>query len=151
MGKTQIIEKLSKKLESAPKSEEDIIYVLSRIRKILEINNHPEKYSTLNFYCNLALHSKIDRCPYKITSMLQRVCEGTDYSNSIINFMDFHRQLHAFIVDYELPDFYENYDIKTFNKILNEIYSDTPIIIESTNKLEIIINNNGSISGKSSS
>jgi len=146
MGKIQILDKLSKKFKSAPTSEEDAVYILSRIRKILEIDDHPERYSILNFYCNLALHSRIDDHPKKVADMLLRVHKGTDYSNSIINFIDFHAQLQNFLKEYNLPNFYEGYKISDFNKILNAIYSDTPIILKAI-EYEIKIGENGVVSG----
>ncbi len=80
MAKEQILEKLAEKLKIVPTSESDVVYILSRIRKVLEINNYPETYSTLNFYCNLALHSKIDRLPKSIYDMFVRIKDGgTDF------------------------------------------------------------------------
>ena len=146
MGQLKILEKLSNKLKSAPASEEDAVYILSRIRKILEIDDFPEKYSILNFYCNLALHSRIDRFPKKVSDMLQRVRRGTDYSNSIVNFTDFHAQLKDFLKEYDLPNFYKNYKIGNFNKLLNAIYSDTPITLRCV-EYEIKIDSNGAIGG----
>ena len=73
MSKIQILEKLSTKFQTIPSSEEDVVYVLSRIRKVLEMHDYPEKYSILNFYCNLALHSRIDRYPRIVEDMLKRV------------------------------------------------------------------------------
>ena len=151
MGKIQILEKLSSKLNSAPTSEEGVVYILSRIRKILEIrakeiHDNPKKYSILNFYCNLALHSRIDRYPKKVADMLKRVTEGTDYSNSIVNFTDLHALLSEFLNEYELPNFYKNCKISDFNKILNAIYSDTPIILRAV-EYEITIDKDGLIGG----
>lgn len=154
MGKIQILEKLSNKLKSAPTSEEDIVYILSRIRKIIEINDYPKRYRILNFYCNLAFHSRIDRCPKKVADMLKRILKGTTsskrvfksstYSNSIVNFTDFHAQLQKFLKEYKLLDFYQNYKISDFNKILNEIYSDTPITLRMV-ECEIKVDANGGI------
>jgi hypothetical protein len=147
MSKLQIIEKLTKKFEKSPASEEDVVYVLSRIRKILEINDYPEKFSILNFYCNLALHSRIDRYPKQVQEMLLRVHKGEELSNSIINFMDLHNQLYTFSVEYSLPNWSEKYKVNDFNKLLNSIYSDTPITLKVVD-FEISIDANGLISGR---
>ncbi|MDD4332951.1 MAG: hypothetical protein PHT51_02455 [Patescibacteria group bacterium] len=146
MGKTQILEKLSKKFGIAPSSEEDIVYALSRIRKVLEMQGHPEKYSILNFYCNLALHSEIERCPKIIEDMFIRVDNG-EYSNSIINFIDFHNQLVEFSREFGLPNWSGSYKISEFNRFLNSIFSDTPITLKRV-AFEIVIDANGLISVK---
>lgn len=147
MGKIQILEKLSKKFKVAPSSEEDVVYALSRIRKVLELNDYPEKYSVLNFYCNLALHSRIDRYPKIVEDMLIRVHKGDDLTNSIINFNDFHSQIVEFSKEYYLPNWNDSYKINEFNKFLNSIFSDTPITLKRVD-FEITVDYNGCISGR---
>lgn len=150
MGKEEVLNKLSNKFQTIPKSEEDAVYILSRVRKALELDNHPEKYSVLNFYCNLALHSKISNPPKKVSDMLERIRTGSDYSNSIIGFTDFHGQLRDFLAEHNLPNFYSTASfssIQNFNKILNSIYSHTPIITEVITRYQTSIDENGVISG----
>lgn len=106
------------------------------------MDDFPEKYSVLNFYCNLALHSRIHKYPKKVADMLQRVLAGTDYSNSIINFMDFHHQLEDFLIEHNIPKL--QYRIVEFNKLLNAIYSDTPITLKVVD-YEVKVDSNGSI------
>lgn len=152
MAKKQIIEKLDKKLKLVPTSESDVVYILSRIRKILEIDKKKEIYDCLNFYCNLALHSKIDRLPKSTSSMFVRIKDGGTnskaYSNSIIGFEDLHQQLKNFLKEYNLSDiiYTEKYGVKKFNKLLLGIYSDTPIILTIEKKFEIVIDRDGGIS-----
>lgn len=152
MANKQILEKLAEKLKTVPVSESDVVYILSIIRKVLEINNYPEAYSALNFYCNLALHPKIDRLPKSISDMLVRIKDGGTnpkaYSNSIIGFEDLHQQLISFLKEYNLSDiiYTEEYGVKKFNKLLLGIYSDTPIILTIEEKFEIVIDEEGGIS-----
>jgi len=151
MGKSQIIEKLSKKLSESLSSEADVVYVLSRTRKIIEIDNLKESYGVLNFYCNFALHSKIDRIPKKIHDMFIKIKDGgvypNNYTKTIIGFEDFHKDFQKFIKEKELPEYiYKTAgEIKKFNNLLTAIYSDTPvtIIIE---KYIATINSTGIIS-----
>lgn len=150
MGKKEILKKLTDKFRHIPKSEEDAVYVLSRVRKILELDGHPEKYSILNFYCNLALHSKITRPPKIVIERLEKIRAGSDYSNSIVGFADFHGQLKAFLVEHKLPNFYEiasESDVQDFNRVLNSVYSHTPIVTEVVTKYQTSIDKNGVISG----
>lgn len=152
MAREQILEKLTEKLKTVPISEPDVVYILSRIRKILEIDNRPEAFSTLNFYCNLALHSKIDhRLPKSVFDMFVRIKNGgldpKAYTNSIIGLEDFHKQLKNFLKDHNLPDtiYTEKYGVKKFNKLLFDIYSDTPITLTIEEKFEIVIDKEGGI------
>jgi len=156
MSKEQIIEKLSQKLSIVLSSESDVVYILSRIRKILEQQSKDDrkKYCCLNFYCNLALHSKIERLPKSTKEMLLKIKDGelnpSAYQNSILGYQDFHKQLIDFLKEFGLPSniYNEKYGVKKFNQLLNDIYSDTPIILTNKQKIEVTIDKNGGISFK---
>jgi len=155
MGRQEIVEKLSRKLLDEQISESDIVYILSRVRKILEINNFPAKYDRLRFYCNLALHSRIDRLPKSTRDMLLRIKAGGSnpdiYQDSILGFEDFHRQFKEFLKEYKLPDsLYANtHGLEKFNELLASIYTDTPIILTKEQKFEVLIDKQGGIRWKS--
>lgn len=151
MAEIDILQKLSKKFESTPQSEEDVIFILSRIRKIIEKENYPEKYSILNFYCNLALHTKIDkRVPKKLADELVRVHVNLEYSHPFFGYPDLHTQMGEFIKDHNLPDFYKHQDFKgsDFIKLLNSVYCDTPVIVKIVKEYQVIVNEDGTITGK---
>jgi len=142
MGEIEILNKLSNKLKSVPRSEEDIIYILSRIRKILEISNHPEKYSILNFYCNLSLHPKITKTPKIVSERMREILSGKSPQASIIGIADFQIQFKEFVKEYNLPDFYlksSSEERKNFNKIFWDVLSDTPIKIENVVEYDVIL------------
>ena len=144
MGQEQILEKLTNRLTTVPATETDVVYILSRIRKILEQKKYPEKYCRLNFYCNLALHSKIDRPPKSIKDLLWGIKNGGP-NNSIFEFTNqLHEQLREFIKEFGLPDtiYKEPHGVKHFNQLLFGIYSDTPIIININKRVEVIFNKN---------
>jgi hypothetical protein len=42
-------------------SEPNVVYILVEIRKLLEISEEQKKYQALVFFCNWALHSKLDK------------------------------------------------------------------------------------------
>lgn len=151
MGEIDILRKLSEKFESAPRSEEDVVFILSRIRKIIEKENYPEKYSILNFYCNLALHIKIDkRVPKKLADELLRVHTNLEYSHPFFGYLDLHNQMEKFIKEHNLPDFYEHPDFKgsEFIKLLNSVYCDTPVIVKIVKEYQVVVNRDGTITGK---
>lgn len=66
MGQIEIIEKLNNEFKREINRECQVVYILSRVRKILEIKNQKNKYKLLNFYCNWVLHSKLDGYSTKI-------------------------------------------------------------------------------------
>ncbi len=80
--------------------------------------------------------------------MLTKIKDGTDYHNSIIGFEDFHKEFKKFLKENDLPEciYTETYGIKNFNKLLLDIYSDTPITLESSEKYQVVLDLNGMIS-----
>jgi len=50
MAREQIIDKLNTELLKGIKNEPQVVYILSRIRKLLEIREEKDKYKLLNFY-----------------------------------------------------------------------------------------------------
>jgi hypothetical protein len=127
--------------------EYKIVFVLTKIRKILEHKNHPRKYQLLNLYCNWALHIKITK-----TAALKRL--GIDIESNIsekeINFLShklFFEQLDQFSKDY-LSDQIEPLGPEKQTKIadiLNEILSDTPLVIEPPKKIHVLISKSNGI------
>lgn len=61
MARHAIIEKLDIELSQQITSERQVVYILVEIRKLMERNNDTEKYFALNFYCDWAMHTKLDR------------------------------------------------------------------------------------------
>ena len=142
MGEKEIKDKLLEKLKCIPETEEDIVYILSRVRKILESRNHPEKYSILNFYCNLTLHTKITNAPKIITDELKKFHAG--FGNTVMfngSFTDFHNQLETLLGDEGISNFYplDERIQKKINEILIDIWSHTPIRIDYTESYDVSI------------
>ncbi len=145
MGEKEIKDKLIEKLVSVPKTEEDIVYVLSRIIKILEINNKPENYSILNFYCNLTLHAQITRPPKIIIEKLKKYHKKADHSMIFeITSGDFHDQLDKFLKEHSIPSFYpiKPEDLKALDDLLLSVWSHTPIRIEYVEAFDISFKKN---------
>jgi len=59
MAKEAIIEKLEHVLTDQVENECQVIYILTRMRKILEINDQKKEYGVVNFYSDWALHPKL--------------------------------------------------------------------------------------------
>jgi hypothetical protein len=60
-----ILRKLARELDAGVKSEVQVVYLLAGIRKLIERDNIKEEYADLNFHCDWALHSKLDRAAAK--------------------------------------------------------------------------------------
>jgi hypothetical protein len=57
----QILEKLTALLNAGITTEAQAVYLLAAIRKIIEQEQANQQYKYLNFHCNWALHSSLDR------------------------------------------------------------------------------------------
>ena len=151
MGKPDILTKLRTKFVSVPENEEDIIFILSRVRKILDQDNQGlnSKYGILRFYCNLALHTHIDKVPEALGEELRRVHDSQSPHHPFYGYDDLHTQFQEFITEYNLPNFYENQDFRgqRFVELLNSIYSDVPVTVSVVKKYQAIVNSNGTITG----
>lgn len=150
MGEKEILDKLTEVFRK-PLTEEGVVYILSRVRKILEIKNEKKEKSVLNFHCNLALHSRINNVPEEILNTFLNLTidrflklkENEKYTDPFTTrFNDFHKELKAFIKENKLPVF--EYDFKSFNELLFKIYSHTPIILN--DKWQVITDPRGGIS-----
>jgi hypothetical protein len=60
-----IISKMTAELDRGITSEVQVVYLLAGIRKIIERDKIRDQYSDLNFHCDWALHSSLDRAAAK--------------------------------------------------------------------------------------
>ena len=139
MGRPQVFGKLIEKLETSPLTESDIVYILSRVRKLIEIDylkSKKKKWTILWFYCGFALHVMMDKnITEPIYKNLKGIENGSDYSG--IGFENFHKEFKLFLEENKLPQsIYINNRVQEFNNLLFSIYSDVPIILEKINKSE---------------
>lgn len=140
--KINILEKLRNVLNEDISNEIQVVYVLSRTRKILEIDKKKPKYEILNFYCDWALHSKIDRFKDDglMNSILQKFID--DPTSGFLDFKDFHKSFKEFLKEYELETmiYKDTNSLYIFNKILCDIYKDSPLILYIKKGKKITIN-----------
>lgn len=139
MAQPEIQEKLVKALTEDIHSEAQVVYILSRIRKYLEILGHTKDFRVLRFYCNWALHTKIERTE-AVTTGLREFIAGKD-EGKFINFDYFLTDLRKFLVDFAFPT--KLLDDKTnfirFMNLLVAVYSDTPLIVPAEESRTITI------------
>ncbi len=134
MGKEEIKTKLQDVLIKEELDEVDIVYILRSIRKILDINRNKE-YKKLRFYCNWALHIQINNTDM-VSEELRNFPDDVVSSNKFLNYKIFHEELKKFLKKYSFKtNLYKNYDnVFKFNKLLTDIYIDTPLVVRSVKK-----------------
>jgi hypothetical protein len=127
MGQEEILRKLNAALTEDIQNEYQVVYIHSRIRKYLELKDKKSKYKFLNFYCNWALHSKINRTE-PVADVLREFIKGTD-ENKFLTFDHLTKDLEAFLNEHGLSDkiLKDRDNFLRFEKLLIDIYSDTPL------------------------
>lgn len=65
MTRRDIISKLTAELDAGITTEAQVVYLLAGIRKIVERDKIRDQYPDLNFHCDWALHSSLDRSAAK--------------------------------------------------------------------------------------
>ena len=120
-------------------NECQVVYILSRIRKYLESTNKKREYKFLNFYCNWALHAKIDRSE-PIGDVLRAFINQPD-DDKFMNFEYLHEELKKFLsaLGLNATHFFERDNYLRFMNLLVDIYSDTPVEVYPDQKRVITI------------
>ena len=99
MARLEIIEKLNKALEEDIKTECQVVYILSRIRKILELLDESDKHIFLKICCSWALHTDMHRTK-KLNKELKDVLIN---ENIFFTFIDyFSNELFDFLKEHKL-------------------------------------------------
>jgi len=139
MAKEVILEKLARELAKASPDECRVVYVLSRIRKYLEITNTHDKYKHLNFYCNWALHTRIDRTK-AIEEVLIDLLNGNN-SHGFVHCGPFLKDFEKFLDDLSLPKGWiiGSDNIMNLIHLLTDIYSDTPLYFYPQKRLKLTV------------
>jgi len=131
----EIIEKLSKALSEGNLDEYKVVYILSRIRKLLELNQLKNTFKDLNFYCDWALHSEIDR--YVPDSFKNKLTNQLKHSENLYPdelFAIFFIQLEQLLQEFSLPNTILFDPLKKiFADLMIDIFSDTPLVIKLEN------------------
>ena len=140
MARDIIIEKLDKEMRKDISEECQVIYILSKIRKILEIENAKQKYKILNFYCNWSLHSVIENTK-PVENILTEFLTDEESRVNFLYFKYFIEEFGTFSQDHNLPSvIFEHKRLDKFLELLVEILSDTSVEFKTpSTKAKIII------------
>ena len=140
MAKEIILDKLSRELAKENPDECRLVYVLSRIRKYLEVTDSREEYKYLNFYCNWALHTRIDN-----TKAMEEVLKdllGQNDRHGFYHCGPFLKDFGRFLEDKSLPRNWITGSDNVLNLIhlLLEVYSDTPVYFFGEKRFKLSVN-----------
>ena len=130
----EIVKKLRDELDRDINGEPQVIYILSSVRKLMEsdrINGGLNNYKVLKFYCDWALHAEINNTT-AVASVLQEIIDGKGPAvvNFALAFNALHTELYNFLRQHGLRGTLGTGKSRTaFNRILSQIYADTPLII----------------------
>lgn len=138
MAEDELFLKLKSELEKEIDGEPQVVYILSRIRKILELKKLKEKYKYLNFYCNWALHSKMDRTE-PVKTILREFLKLDQARMKFPLFEYLKEELQSFLENNSLPDRIVNDQWTSLREKLLDIYSDTPVEVYPEEKVTIKI------------
>lgn len=121
--------------------ETDVVYILSRIRKILEIDKKEKEFKKLKFYCDWALHSQIDNTDAMKDDLETFLRGSLEKGRDFLFFKPFDEEFATFLKEYSMSTgIYNNTDTELqFKQLLTRIYSDTPLIVKVTKKRKIVI------------
>ncbi len=141
----EIKDKLEIELRKPITEESQVVYILSRVRKMLEIDEkiNQGKYKKLKFYCDWALHSEIEKGTKPFKEEFEKFVQGDmDAGGAVLTFQFFDTEFVAFLNQYGIST--EQYTTHQYNvafkKLLAQIYNDTPLIVTLTKKFQIKTN-----------
>jgi len=126
-------------LEENIEKENQVVYILSRIREYLESKELKKDFPIMNFFCNWALHIKIEDTK-PVEWLIKTIVYSKENISTDIIIATFYSAFNDFIGKVWLPmGILEDNNFKIFKFLLLDIYSSTPLIIKTFNKIEIEI------------
>lgn len=132
--------KLRLALEKNLGDECQVVYILSRIRKIIELEELRKRYRILNIYCNWCLHTRINNTE-DFKDILEEFVNNAESRHYLLYFEEFKKQFRNFLKEELAFEITDNY-LNKFVQILTNVISDTPISTKKIKKITITINPN---------
>lgn len=138
--RNDIREKLQIELNKKIEGEPQVVYILSRVRKMLEIDGKQKEaeYNKLKFYCDWALHSQIDNVN-AVRDILDGIIarKGGAGADLAMQFNTFHEEFKRFLQEYGLSTIiYDSEENRFFFEMhLSQIYADTPLVVDKKIKI----------------
>jgi hypothetical protein len=148
-----ILRKLARELDAGIATEVQVVYLLAGIRKLIERDGVKERYTDLNFHCDWALHSSMNRATAKTILkkfddahvLLQTNIElqelppdlKTDIDR-ISTMQSFKTEMYQFLAAYDLPQVTKN-DPGAWPRFLHlytQVIEDIPLTVSSGKRRE---------------
>ena len=134
--RNEIIDKLRRELSSHICTEPQVVYILVEIRKLLDQEDVRDKYRTLEFYCDWALHPHLTRnkVAHQVVKEFDDVATPsaviTQRLQEVISLIELRNELEAFLDKYGLPKEVTDKPPAwlNFGRIYADIISDCPLI-----------------------
>lgn len=138
MARNEIVKKLDKELQKDINEENQVVYILSRIRKLIEIKNLQQKYKVLKFYCDWALHSVISYTK-PVEDILDEFISDRESRVNFLYFKHFVDEFGEFAGEHNITSsIFKHKKLDRFLELLAEVLSDTPIIFKTPKRTAII-------------
>ena len=141
MAKDAIRAKLLPKLTQVIRNESQLVYIMSKLRKLLEQqSNSQPTFSTVNFYCNWVLHTKLDisavaddivRVLDDLHKAANKVTAASFPNAHLLGFSKLRQELKACLTYFGLPTLIcdSNPRFQGFLRNLGKAIEDTPLYI----------------------
>jgi len=126
--KSEVISKLKECLKRNIISEAQVVYILTRIGKILELEKSKSKYSVLNFYRNWSVHSEISNSE-PVGDILKEFIEKKENRHLFSRHTQLCMELNKFLENHDLPQLKKS-KLNNFIFYLGKVISDTPVKVQ---------------------
>jgi hypothetical protein len=139
----EITRKLTSELNAGIETEVQLVYLLAQIRKLIERDDLFSDYPRLNFHCDWALHSKLDRAHAKGILQLFDAAQpllkaGMDLPrplqseiDEISKMLGFERELANFLEARGLPPIAHDVDgWSHFLHLYTQVIQDIPLLVK---------------------
>jgi len=132
MARDVLLEKLKRELGRNVEDELQVVFVLSRIRKYLEVSGLKKTCASLKFYCDWALHQEIHGT-YNVRELLRDFASDKSDDFSFLQFAHLRVCLSEFIEKEEIVSKWVSCKEQwvRLQDVLWDIYSDTPLYVKS--------------------
>jgi hypothetical protein len=139
--RSAILQKLGIHMNEPPSGERDIVYAIVGIRKMLEHDAQNKQFETLGFFCDWAVHTRLDRSGARriLTLLDQRLgrfnpvhpesIDPDGVIHKILSFDLFREQLLEFLRKNDLPTMWaeDEFVWKKFVVLYGEVVRDVPL------------------------
>ncbi len=130
----ELINKLCQAFGEPVADEKDVIFILSKIRKLIENENLSNNFPLLKRHTDWALHAKIiEASPMKIILQnIEKTILANKYQPSLVlemvDFVEFRKQLISLLTQFNIPNKLNETDYwREFRKYFVEILVDCPL------------------------